>query len=232
MGNISQDRSVKSRFFLLPCVALAVILCGCGSKSSGPATYGREFDFDPAFPHSVGAVEVAVKDIQVSGESVPSSEAELAEVLGVVPWKFNVKVPPNIDTLGVSIDLIRTGEPVKYLDGVAMIGPYQFKNLGKTGSEIPILIAISPAGELQKANLLDSPSIRIFIKTPSQSGPRIVPNPFYGSTNGCSTYLSGYGTTSRLLAEIGNSISNEIDVHFRVFVNPDTNTMAAAAGAN
>jgi hypothetical protein len=240
MGNVSlkpRIHTMNSPIFLLTLIAITAILSGgCSPDSpngSAPPNFGREFDYDMSFPHTATAVELSDHAIRVSGEPLPASETDLAEALSVTLWKFKVTVPSNTDTLGVSIDLVRSGQPVKHLNGLDL-DIYQLKDVGKNGGEVPIVVAISPSGNAQDAGIFDSPKLRIFLKSPYESGPRIVPNPFYHTTNGVATYGISSGVTSHLMQASSRDghLTNQLDIHFRAFGYPDTNNAAAAAANN
>ena len=99
-------------------------------------------------------------------QSVPIEQSDLAQVIDLMRWRFNVTVPPAQKDLFGRLELHRKDGTVEDMGGVGISG------FG--ANPVPVLVGLFPTnGDFTKADRLKS-----FVRIGGGIGSRVVKNPF------------------------------------------------------
>lgn len=113
-----------------------------------------------------GAVYSSATGLQVAALNVQSDE--IAEVLDIERWKFEVTPPASKASLRYSLVLLQPGDEPQTL--------FSFGVDNEEAGEIDVLVAIYPIDE----SLYRAEKMKIYVRSGSGSSSAVVDNPFMG----------------------------------------------------
>jgi hypothetical protein len=167
---------------------------------------------------------VAMTNHFVVGNTNELSTKDLQDILQIKSWNFDVHLAGETNGVTVSLEIKKEGEKAQTVFK-EILDSGKLNANGKVGTNLNIVLAISPAGP-DGTGIYDTKQLRVFFKLRSgTSGLGLIPNPFFKFRGGIEFWPSGVYPNSAgdaVLAQ-GNIVDGtlkqkvQLVVHFNQF---------------